>query len=651
MRILGIYIRKETAPMVRKNLEPNKWYPFVQVFPKPIVDRRTYKVRKRRFEPNLAVYQVYKDLPRQINICSICGMNGAGKSTLLDIMYRILNNFSFELMKHQKEMPFGLSIANGVYADLYFETEDQKGEIAPGCISCRGDKTRYFFDFRGNEWEEVPLNATKLDTVEEILSTFFYTIVTNYSVYSLNKKDYEPSPLSDKNIEGIDGEWLQGLFHKNDGYFSPIAISPFRKDGVFDIAREKKLAYQRLTALTLYFHSKGRRFIDGYEAYTLRYKYNPNYKENAISKLYEEFGDDGFEMDDVDAMLSAFQTCWDNRYHQLLQYIGTKREHGETILYYLSAKSLRICRIYPAFRYIFNPYNYRGKVETADMYESINNVIDKMLSVEERTHITQKLRRCVNFIEGNIYRISENVSEVMCDTLCEKRFNSYDEASIMLPPPFFDMELVLKKTRRSGKSAYHISEEPEITFSRMSSGELQFLFCISHILYHLKNIQSVTSDKYRVKYHHINLVFDEAELYFHPDYQRRFIKMLLDSLNKADVDRRSIFSVNIIIATHSPFILSDIQVGNILYLENGKPTKRKIQTFGANLYDLMRDSFFFHSSAMGEIALETIGDFVQKVNNGQQTDNRIEKIIGDSAIMSYVKYRRSKNVQDSNSET
>lgn len=61
----------------------------------------------------------------------------------------------------------------------------------------------------------------------------------------------------------------------------------------------------------------------------------------------------------------------------------------------------------------------------------------------------------------------------------------------------------------------------------MSSGERQMLYSLSYVLYHIKNIQSVKEDENRVGYHNICLIFDEVELYYHPDYQRRFLGMLL----------------------------------------------------------------------------------------------------------------------------
>ena len=76
-------------------------------------------------------------------------------------------------------------------------------------------------------------------------------------------------------------------------------------------------------------------------------------------------------------------------------------------------------------------------------------------------------------------------------------------------------------------------------------------------------------DTFRVSYGHINLVLDEVELYSHPEYQRTFVADLLDRLSWLQINY-PIKSINILLVTHSPFILSDIPKSNILYLKEGK---------------------------------------------------------------------------------
>lgn len=126
------------------------------------------------------------------------------------------------------------------------------------------------------------------------------------------------------------------------------------------------------------------------------------------------------------------------------------------------------------------------------------------------------------------------------------------------------------------------------------------------MIYHIKNIASIKSEngKRVVGYHHINLIFDEAELYYHPEYQRQHIRRLLERLAMCHINRTNIRSINIIIVTHSPFILSDLPETNILFLDKSEEyTNEKTNTtLGANIYDLLKNGFFLEYA---------IGDLIQ----------------------------------------
>jgi predicted ATP-binding protein involved in virulence len=145
----------------------------------------------------------------------------------------------------------------------------------------------------------------------------------------------------------------------------------------------------------------------------------------------------------------------------------------------------------------------------------------------------------------------------------------------------------------------------------LSSGELQFIFTIHTILYHIRNINSVYLSKKNEKilYENINIIFDEIELCFHPDFQRIFIKKLIKNIEYLDIQR--IKNINIIFSTHSPFILSDIPSSNILKLIEGKPQpfKENEQTFGANIHDLLANDFFL-SDTMGEFANSKVNEII-----------------------------------------
>ena len=195
------------------------------------------------------------------------------------------------------------------------------------------------------------------------------------------------------------------------------------------------------------------------------------------------------------------------------------------------------------------------------------------------------------------------------------------------------------KEQPAYRTAFGLGER--FSLGSMSSGERQFLNSISYALYHIKNLEGVNDGNNRVHYSHINLILDEAELYYHPEYQRRYVKMLLETLSWCNFSRDKIRSINIIVVTHSPFILSDVVNDNVLYLENGEKRIQKKETFGANFYDMLYNSFFFEKNAIGEIASEVIKELMK---NPKKMTDALCDILGDPLIRGYLINKAKRNV-------
>ena len=168
----------------------------------------------------------------------------------------------------------------------------------------------------------------------------------------------------------------------------------------------------------------------------------------------------------------------------------------------------------------------------------------------------------------------------------------------------------------------------------MSSGERQLLYTCSTFIYHILNLMSV-QDSRRVRYRNMMLVLDEVEICFHPEYQRQFISRLQDMLVKFRFNRYC--SICIIIATHSPFILSDIPQQNILYLKDGQCVNGSVSVnpYAANVNDILHQSFFLDKTFMGDYALERMKKLLADVETyGKKKNNRsIEEIEQEIALI------------------
>ena len=193
----------------------------------------------------------YKDntwyFGKNINVQAIVGPNGSGKSSLLELIYRIINNFSALAERGMKRnAAWRLLFVEGVYADLYYVQDNHLY-----CISCRGNDVVFLVDghkeklLNTNTYSYQKGQKNKLLSKElaAMADKLHYTIVTNYSLQSLISADYADETSLAPVANGVfapeqEGSvWISHLYHKNDGYLTPIVLNPFRDaDGNIDMS-------------------------------------------------------------------------------------------------------------------------------------------------------------------------------------------------------------------------------------------------------------------------------------------------------------------------------------------------------------------------------------------------------------------------------
>lgn len=195
----------------------------------------------------------------------------------------------------------------------------------------------------------------------------------------------------------------------------------------------------------------------------------------------------------------------------------------------------------------------------------------------------------------------------------------------------------------------------------MSSGELSYLMLWSR-LYH--QFGQCASGAVREC-----LVFiDEGETTLHPEWQRRLVANLIWFWDKYATDIKA----HLIFASHSPILLSDIPKGNVCFLLNREDERIRNaeeedlsnlqNTFGANIFDLYRLTFFLKDGTVGRFAQGKIDDLLSRIGTrfnstvasgdrkiNESFKNRIGRlskndvvltsIIGDPFVASYLKRR------------
>ncbi|HLP56626.1 MAG TPA: hypothetical protein VK151_16435 [Fluviicola sp.] len=658
-KLLAIRILTGCNPRFYKNLKQNLFYSFYQEH--EFSEKRGVTFYKHK--PNRAadLYDINgsDDKKIKISISAIIGKNGSGKSTLTELfyLYVFLCNYK-QIMTHkikshneslfdiQFDESFNTILDNNLTNNWYAQSASYKEQSFFDELVFFKDKNAvfevyYLFEnevfqvaidtrlkddinwFSLNKWNNNRFRAS--NTIDIVNPIPFYSIALNYSIHGLNTLDH--------------GAWLDRIFHKNDGYQTPLVINPKREEGNIDINNENELQKSRLLANIIVSKSKGlldnvvfnkKRFQKIQISFSKKAKYTFPTKDILLllDLNAEEIKSNGHR----DTIRALNGIC---AFYKIPNYDELK-EVEKLTLRYIANKLSKITKTY--FK------------ETGERY----NLSD---ITRDTSHVTYKLIQSINFIRGNS-SLKDRLQSILEGQIQELEtefenieflktinidFNDiYETISVpygkskealiqetdlihYLLPPIFDYNIFF-------------SNSPSDNLNNLSSGEKQQMYTLHTIMYHIRNLSSKPSN-HSNKYRHINLILDEIELYYHPELQRQFIYNLLNHIEKLHLDTKDIQSINILLATHSPFITSDIVSQNILRLENGEPKKiEAVQSFGSNIHDLLADGFYL-SNFLGEFAKFQIEAVIKFLNNPKRNTtctkekaSEIIELIGDPII-------------------
>ena len=672
MRLIGIQIFDNTLPEIRKSLY-NVWYPFLKCKHAPNTDGSDFpEVDEDAVCPS-DFFRIDERLP-EVNVSVVVGKNGTGKSSLLDILFRLINNLAYTVLNRvDVKKSASLKYADGMHARLYFEVDG-----STGYIESDWGTTLYYGKKADGSCGLIDISQFRtMDEVHSVLDGFFYTIIVNYSLYSLNEYDYPHVNIMQENRTIRTGKWIPYLFHKNDGYLTPIVVTPYRDEGSIDIQGENNLAIRRLAILTILFKAKGYRFLDGYEPASISYQTILNYEHIQKSEFQEKL-----RYRELSKLLPLFYGNFQDAWNKVLLDENVDLQNltfsnKDLALAVLALKSTKICLTYAYFfdmlkiqgvidqaeddpewvQYYMDkkgnvrpdaPMGERKKVKTEHFEKWLNQddtIFDRMIHeiLADTTHVTAKARNIYQYLKNGERFNGENGDPMDKETryyasaggskldrlIEENDCSTYEKVEALMPPSFFSMDLGMRRVNKDGE------EKGDVSVRSMSSGERQLLYSLSYVYYHLHNLQSIRKNTYRVPYHHVNLVFDETELYYHPEFQRQYLKRLLHALSYCNLTKENvedpnagfIRSINILLITHSPFLLSDIPYGNVLFMKRQGEDREPQKTFGGNVYDLLNNGFFM-DSAMGDVATDKVRRLaeVYYMTEGQENAYRAERV-------------------------
>lgn len=634
------------------------------------------EVDEDAFDSNYLLYSDTEHDGINIGISAIVGANGTGKSTLIDTIVRLINNMSAAIIGEDYVYTSAqhLHYIDNVYASfavyinnhikiltckgrrlelVTYETDltnlNQEHAEQEDPITERYVPYETISILNGNEPEQEILQPKQ--NLKHLFTDWFYTLVSNYSLYAYNYRDYINERTNAERLEKLELEhgtncneedefWLKGVFHKNDGYQTPIVIHPMRDGGYINAQKENFLGKQNLISLCFERRDKENedetinheffpfRIINQTHHIVAFYFYDiiqinhHTLYEFCLEKKYPNNDDDNERIFVLERAISSF---WENT-------ISVQYTEEDVAWEYLLYKTIKVIWTYKHYEDLW----------TYAFSKNFDEGVFKKRLVEllmDGSHRTAKIRRVVaylRFCKDEDYYIKQGavvdvdtIYKWMVTKIGSQLYPAYDYHEInkddLLPPPSYIVTLQLVDNE-------HLQEYKEkgtrcmdiIPFEGLSSGERQIAYTLGNLIYHLRNIESNSKDINSSinhvsthKYGYVNVMLDEVELYFHPDLQRRFISLLLDSIKGLQLP--SNYGINITLITHSPFVLSDIPDNNILCMSRKEHVDAFDKTFAANIHDLFNNTF---------ILPYTIGEYAQlKITEIVSTYHRVRDVV------------------------
>ena len=167
-------------------------------------------------------------------------------------------------------------------------------------------------------------------------------------------------------------------------------------------------------------------------------------------------------------------------------------------------------------------------------------------------------------------------------------------------------------------------EPKELLLREFSDGEHQFIHTIG-ISIMLKSKRTL-------------LLLDEPETHFNPGWRAKFIKVLNDSIQSGGANN---FLKDVILTSHSPFILSDCLPNNVIFFKRNKKTKKiepksasslDFNTYGTSV-DIILDELFGYSQSIGDLSnsvLERVDFDAIKTLEDKENAKKKLRHLGDS---------------------
>lgn len=272
------------------------------------------------------------------------------------------------------------------------------------------------------------------------------------------------------------------------------------------------------------------------------------------------------------------------------------------------------------FERVLNNFRFIDEPETSENLKKLNEIIENSHSLEELLERYNQIKDIIITIRCTL---NDTPKENTIDMdLCYQKFiNELEKLVISTDESYFKNSCTLvgrinEIDNGLLTSVLQCFEESHVDLEFKKSINILFSNISDGLRYFLNLFSTISTCMHRnetEKFQNIILLLDEPEARFHPELARKFVSDLIQFLK----DEFPKLRFQILISTHSPFILSDIVNENIIkvlkdergcaYFENldGK-------TFGADIHYLLKDAFFLNVT-MGEFSRAFIQEIIERI--------------------------------------
>jgi energy-coupling factor transporter ATP-binding protein EcfA2 len=196
-----------------------------------------------------------------------------------------------------------------------------------------------------------------------------------------------------------------------------------------------------------------------------------------------------------------------------------------------------------------------------------------------------------------------------------KNISTFEEPLLRLPISF-EGNFSIQQFADYYFASKNITDFLNFRFRNLSSGEQSLLTLMSRFYGLTRDFKNDNPKK------NLIILFDEPDVYFHPEWQRKVLNQLIKYIPELFPASR----IQFILTANTPFLASDLPNSNIiLLLHRNDESISKSQgplaskTFGANIHTLLSDSFFV-SHFMGEFAKNKIEKLIRYLQDDNASD-------------------------------